>query len=290
MQEEKYCLYCTKPFIPKRKEQLYCSRSCSHKSAWQNHPENFANRRKRPNKLLRFVPCNYCGKLLKRYPCQLKKNRLTFCSKQCQGKYISPIYKEKYPQGVRGVGWHHTNKTKKKLRKVMNSPIVNARISQALTGEKNPFYGKHHTEHTKKLIREINKKKLEDPNYRKALLENAYKGWLTLTKQLQKYLKDGLPNPSERKLQEIIEECYPNEYKYNDGWFQLGGKFPDFVNVNGQKKVIELFGEAYHKPEEVDKKQDFYRQFGWHTLIIWAKELSNNQRVKERICSFTERG
>lgn len=203
---------------------------------------------------------------------------------------MSPIYKKKYPHGFSGVGWHHSEETKTKLKKTMNSPEVREKIASKLRGEQNPFYGRHHTQESIQRANAGKRAWLNNPENWRKILEAGYKGWLILTKQLQKYLKDGLPNPSERQLLEILEECSPGEYKYNDGWFRLGGKFPDFVNINGEKKIIELFGEAYHKPEEVDKKQEFYRQLGWRTLIIWAKELSDRQKVKERILSFTERG
>lgn len=87
------------------------------------------------------------------------------------------------------------------------------------------------------------------------------------------------PNYVESQLGILLDDIFPNEYRYNDGWFTLGRKIPDFVNVNGKKRLIELFGEAWHEPEEVESRITFFKQFGeWETLIIWAKEMKHENR------------
>ena len=32
------------------------------------------------------LPCAYCGKMVMRHPCRLKKNKNTYCSTECRGK------------------------------------------------------------------------------------------------------------------------------------------------------------------------------------------------------------
>ena len=55
----------------------------------------------------------------------------------------------------------------------------------------------------------------------------------------------------------------------------LGGKIPDWVNVNGKKRVIELYGNYFHNPKYFPEKQtpedriNYFKQFGYDTLIIW---------------------
>ena len=74
------------------------------------------------------------------------------------------------------------------------------------------------------------------------------------------------------------------EFEYNgDGRLgvMIGGLIPDFVNVNGKKQVIELFGDYYHSPELVKNdwrrselgKLMIYNSLGWNCLIIWQHEL-----------------
>lgn len=186
------------------------------------------------------------------------------------------------------VGWHHTEETKTKLRKAMNSPEVREKIASRLRGDNNPFYGRHHNRESIERGNVGRRAWLDNPENRRKSLEGGYKGFLVLTKQLQYYIREGLPNPSERLLQEILEEACPGEYKYNDGWFILDHKLPDFPNVNGKKKLIELFGERYHRPEEVEVRISNFSKFGWDALIIWAKELRDREAVLQRVRDFNK--
>jgi len=92
----------------------------------------------------------------------------------------------------------------------------------------------------------------------------------------------------ERLLEYILEDLFPGEWRYNEKcWFMLGRRFPDFVNVNGKKKVIEVFGEHWHEFEEVQEKKDYYAQFGYETLVLWDYEIYNKDRNKrlQEFCS-----
>jgi len=95
------------------------------------------------------------------------------------------------------------------------------------------------------------------------------------------------PNKTENFLSGFFQDILLNEYKFvGDGQFILAGKCPDFVNVNGQKKIIELFGEHVHKPEEEQQRIDLFAQYGYQTLIIWYKELQNLDLVKQKVLEF----
>ncbi len=186
------------------------------------------------------------------------------------------------------VGWHHSKKTKSKLKAIMTSPEVNEKIASKLRGPKNPFYGKHHSPNSNAQNAAKHRDLINNnPEYRKKILEAGYKGWLALTKKLNRYRTDGLPNPSESYLGKILDIECPGQYKYNDGWFVLAGKIPDFVNVNGQKKVVDLFGEGYHKTEEESKRKELFATLGWSLMVIWGKELSD-PCLGDRIRLFNE--
>lgn len=203
---------------------------------------------------------------------------------------MSPEQKTKLEEGRRRhVGWHHTEETKARLRAKMNSPEVHEKIASKLRGENNPFYGRHHSKESIERGNIGRRAWLNVPDNRKKSLEGSYKGFLVLTKQLQRYIREGLPNPSECLLKQILEESCPGEYRYNDGWFMLDHKLPDFVNVNGKKKLVELFGERYHRPEEVEKRISNFAKYGWDTLIIWAKELKEREKVLQRVRVFNNR-
>ena len=71
----------------------------------------------------------------------------------------------------------------------------------------------------------------------------------------------------------------------------IDGKVPDFVNVNGQKKLIELFGDYWHSAKMVSQKRiqteseriGYFKQFGWSALVIWEHELEDLTAVREKI-------
>ena len=103
------------------------------------------------------------------------------------------------------------------------------------------------------------------------------------------------PNKAEIFLTTKFQEWMPQEYKYNgtpgaDGGFVLAGKVPDWINVNGQKKIIELFGEQFHAPEEEFTRPALFKPYGWSTLIIWGKELKDTEKLKQKVLAFNAKG
>ena len=95
------------------------------------------------------------------------------------------------------------------------------------------------------------------------------------------------PNKSELYLESLIQEVAPKDYHLNVlGDVIIDRKIPDFINVNGQKKIIELYGEHVHPPEDEPKRIKAFKKYGYKTLIIWHKELKDPKKVKEKISSF----
>lgn len=91
------------------------------------------------------------------------------------------------------------------------------------------------------------------------------------------------PNKSEIELLNILNRLFPNEYKYcGDFNIIIGGKCPDFINCNGKKKLIELYGDYWHKDEKNDdgkSRIDYFKQYGYDTLIIWEHELEDKTLI-----------
>lgn len=96
------------------------------------------------------------------------------------------------------------------------------------------------------------------------------------------------PNRAELKLFKLLQVSLPNEYKINvkADVMILGGKIPDFVNVNGQKKVIELYGDFWHKDDNPQDRIDYFKQFGYDCLVIWESEMKDEKKVINRILEF----
>lgn len=151
-------------------------------------------------------------------------------------------------------------------------------------GVNHPFYGRHHNESTKKLMsirsRELQNKRILNPDY----IKKYAKGLFTF------------PNRGEYQLATILKEVCPSEFRYN-GDYRLGisfdGLIPDFWNINGQKKVIELFGDYWHstkinkpKSAETRRVKNRYARCGVKCLVIWQSELGNKVKVKDKIRAF----
>lgn len=85
------------------------------------------------------------------------------------------------------------------------------------------------------------------------------------------------PNKAEITLEEILGEACPTEYKYNDGWLLLLNHIPDFVNINGQKKLIELYGDYWHRGDNPNEIIQLYISAGYNCLVIWEKELYDDK-------------
>ncbi len=100
------------------------------------------------------------------------------------------------------------------------------------------------------------------------------------------------PNKPEKKLNKIIQKLFPGEYKLNvkANIMTLGGKVPDFVNVNGKKKLVELWGDYWHRSQNPNDRINYFKQFGWNTLVVWERELKKENLLKARLINFHEKG
>lgn len=69
----------------------------------------------------------------------------------------------------------------------------------------------------------------------------------------------------------------------------INGKNPDFTNCNGKKKLIELFGDYWHKGEDPQDRINIFKKFGYDTLVIWESELKDINKVKNKVIKFNKR-
>ena len=95
------------------------------------------------------------------------------------------------------------------------------------------------------------------------------------------------PNKAECQLLELLETFQPGDWKYvGDGSLVIAGKNPDFVNVNGKKLIIELFGDYWHRNDSPKKRAAVFNPFGFRTLVVWEKELQNSFELTNKIKKF----
>lgn len=151
-------------------------------------------------------------------------------------------------------------------------------------GRDNPFYGKKHTPETRRILSA------------KARALGTFRQ-LAKDPEFQRRRMLGLharPNKPESVVRSMLNKMFPGEYRYSgDGSFIVDGLNPDFVNINGQKKVIEVFGEQYHDPNhavraishrstEAGRKKVFAR-FGYKMLVVWSKEIYGGGATGRRV-------
>lgn len=68
--------------------------------------------------------------------------------------------------------------------------------------------------------------------------------------------------------------------------FMINGKNPDFVNCNGKKLIIELFGDYWHKDDNPEDRAKVFEPFGYKTLVIWEHELKDIENLKNKLEGF----
>ncbi len=110
-------------------------------------------------------------------------------------------------------------------------------------------------------------------------------------KQIKVMLK-GLkvtPNKPERIVAKLLNKLYPKEWKFvGNGEIFIAGKNPDFINVNGQKKIIEVYGNYWHKNDKPADRRKIFKPYGYKTLVIWEKDIHNNfDKVRKSIEKFS---
>ncbi len=103
--------------------------------------------------------------------------------------------------------------------------------------------------------------------------------------------RDASPNKLEIFMNELLQDMFPNEWKFvGDFDTFIGGKCPDFINVNGRKQIIEVFGNYWHKKEDIKTRTDHFKQYGFDTLVIWENDINKNlSKVKSKLVSYSRK-
>lgn len=166
-----------------------------------------------------------------------------FTSERLKSLWQNPDYRRKVTTGLKD-----KNKGKKRPDLRVNRFVVGC-------GPDNPFYGKRHSEETKAKIRAARmKRRFPKSN---TIPEKAFIG---------------------------ICQKYNLPFKYvGDGQVWIGHVNPDFVDVNGKKIAIDIFGDYWHTPlfrqeairftyTEQGRKLTL-KKYGWKLIVIWQSEL-----------------
>lgn len=185
----------------------------------------------------------------------------------------------------------HTNESKIKM-------------SLSKMGVKNHNYGKKNPQ-GKEVLDEFRNKMLNDPKLKEEFykkisiirkergLSKGDKNPMSKQKIVKKWAKSNnnnlSPNKKEMKLFEIVKSLN-NNYELNTKGelIVIGNRIPDIINIK-DKKIIELYGDYWHRDEtkeEHENRINNYKNNGYSTLVIWEKELKNENELIEKLNEF----
>jgi hypothetical protein len=299
-----------------------------HNFCCRNHFDKWKNKVK-----TKIVKCIFCGIEVRKY---LRSKGRDFCSIEClvKKRQSEGFYKEirKNSKGFKGK--HHTEESKQKSReKHLNKkhkpetikllseissnywkkPGTREKQSRKLTGwwkdpiNKSEVLGRRKVSEESKEKNRI--KSLEMwaiPGFKELQIEKLIKRWADYSIDRKNEIISKIfssagkhPNKKETFLFNFTDSLFPSDYKLNTRAevLVLGGKVPDIVNVNGQKKLIEHFGTFHHgeektgntKEQEEKQRVDYFKQLGWDTLIVWENELKDLEKLKTKLIEFHNR-
>jgi len=154
-------------------------------------------------------------------------------------------------------------------------------------------YEERYGEEVAQRMREVRRKKRNSPS------TEFKKGW-QFTEEGRKIIAKRLkslitkPNRPERKMIKLISK-YNLPFRYvGDGSLIIGSKNPDFVYLDDGRKIIEVFGDYWHRNDVAkhwhqteDGAKQYYASFGYNILIIWEHELQGDDaNILEKINKF----
>lgn len=161
------------------------------------------------------------------------------------------------------------------------------------SGKNNPFYGRTHLPEVRKTISEklkvssafhqLNKDPVFQKKRRKAWSVSMHKSGM---------------NMLEQRLDVFLQHAVPDKYKFvGEGDVVIDGLNPDWIWEDG-KKIIELFGRAFHDekvciwdlPERrtLAGRTKVFKEYGYDTLIVWDDWISPIDSILARkIVDFT---
>lgn len=180
------------------------------------------------------------------------------------GRKLTEEHKTKIIQSL--YGRKMSEYTKRKLREAPNKRMLGKRhtietkekIRLSKLGDKNPMFGKH--------------------SWNKGISPSP----VTLRKILSKSHRS--PNGTELVLNQLLKTNFPHEWKFvGNGRVVIEGKNPDFININGKKLIIDLFGKHWHDEDEIEPRINLFAKYGYKTLILWDYELKDEKNAIERI-------
>ena len=247
------CSNCNISFYHPVKNRKFCSSNCYYESHYTTHT------------------CIICNKEFRLRICDKNKGR-KICDRACVEKWYVLEGKRKCESGILG------NITpEQRERGLKKSRETHRKLAESGASSRK--------------MKEIWKRE----SYRKIKTQQPHDWWKSLSdKEKEEFVKktrvNARPNKGELALINLFND---NNLPYKfvgDNSLIISGFNPDFVNCNGSKKIIELFGTYWHKRPNVierDKRRLVaYSNLGYETLIIWENELKDLDSIANKVKEF----
>lgn len=196
-----------------------------------------------------------------------------------KGKIIPPEQRKKISESRKNL----SEETHRKMSEAKRN------ISEE-TRKKYSDYAKNRTEaHSHKISIGLRGKKLKESTKIKIGIASRRLWKDELFQKKMRSVRNIRPNKLEIKFNDLLESLFPNEYQYvGDFKLWIDGKNPDFVNINGKKKLIELYGDYWHRDDNTQDRIDHFAKYGFETLIVWQSEFKDVDVLKNKLTKFHE--
>ena len=209
--------------------------------------------------------------------------------------------------------WHKMNryeiprrKTSEYLKGKSRPPEVGRKISIARTGQRLPSH--EVSLETRRKISQTLMGHSIDEKTREKIKQTLQSRWEMLSDEersnLIKTALKGLakkPTSPEVRVINIIKKHRLPYYYCGNGTIIIGSLNPDFINCNGVKKLIEVFGVPFHDPNRtflkeipLTKQEEYrkavYASLGFDCLVLWDDEMIklSDETIANKIKSFTK--
>ena len=201
-----------------------------------------------------------------------------------KGRIFSEEHRNKISEALKGKS--KSEEHKKKLR-VPKTKEHKQKIKENKS-DNFSFKGKKHTEEANQKNREAHLGKKHSEKTRNKMSVKHKEQWEDIIFAKKMINSWGiLPNKAELYLQDIINSIFfKGLFNYvGDGKEVIGRKIPDFIDVVNNK-IIELYGDYWHKDQDPNDRINYFRNYGYDTLVIWESELKDISNLKNKLFFF----
>ena len=254
---------------------------------------------------------------------KVKLNRDSYCSQKCywesligntinKGRIRSEEYKNKQSLSHKGrkqtegekkkqiesqIGKKLSKETRQKIRDKAIGRKQTKEVKQNMSEKKKKFYAnggkpwnKGLTKETDERVKNIGLKVTKSLLGRKSpehtlRMKEIWKDPNFINKQVKG--RNLFPNKAELKLQNILNQVFfKGQFLFVGDYKKfIGGKCPDFIDpINN--KIIELYGDYWHKGQDPQDRIDYFKQYGHNTLVVWESELKDIDNLKKKLGVF----